>query len=429
MVPAERPTLDALSSAELARRLVELAGEERQAQVDFLLHLDAFDRRRAWLEAGYGSLWAYCMEALHLREGAAGRRIGAMRVLRRLPRLEAALRDGRICISTVTLLGPLLTDENADALVARAAFLSKAETERLVATLQPREAPREGIRMQPGPQPRAELALVSAASAGTAAPALTTVTGDTEGVQEEVQGSPLAAPPAAAQRHAQRHKLRPLDGASYSLTVTLRGEAKADLDALVDLLSHKTGRDLGAVVHEAIRCALEKHGKRRGAVAPSRCASPRSPEDGPPSAGVSSPVDLRTISASVKRQVWARDGGRCTYVSPDGRRCGSRWKLEFHHRDPAARGGPPTLANITLRCKPHNLLAAEQDFGAERIAPFTGREPTAREDVAMYAAGIRGSPRGRRGEARGRDRAGSPRFAGRRSTPRRRISGPSTRCG
>ena len=118
-----------LSSDALARRLAELAGDERRVQVDFLLHLDAFDQRRAWLQAGYESLWTYCLQSLHLREGPAGRRISAMRVLRRFPVLEAPLRDGRLCLSTVSVLGPLLPPENVEDLVARAAFMTKAEAE------------------------------------------------------------------------------------------------------------------------------------------------------------------------------------------------------------------------------------------------------------------------------------------------------------
>lgn len=45
-----------LDSGMLARRLGELVGHERTVQVDFLLHLDEFDRRRAYLELGFGSL-------------------------------------------------------------------------------------------------------------------------------------------------------------------------------------------------------------------------------------------------------------------------------------------------------------------------------------------------------------------------------------
>jgi hypothetical protein len=129
-----------LDSAALSRRLSELAGHERAVQVEFLLHLEEFDTRRAWAEEGYGSLWDYLLRVLHLREGAAVRRIAAMRVLRRRPVLAEALRDGRLCLSTVTVLGPLLTEENVGELVARAAYLTKAEVERVAATIQPRSA-------------------------------------------------------------------------------------------------------------------------------------------------------------------------------------------------------------------------------------------------------------------------------------------------
>lgn len=89
------PAPASLDPTALSRRLGELAGHERELQVEFLLHLEEFDRRRAWAEAGYPSLWEYLLRVLHLREGAAGRRIAAMRVLRRFPALGDALRDGR----------------------------------------------------------------------------------------------------------------------------------------------------------------------------------------------------------------------------------------------------------------------------------------------------------------------------------------------
>lgn len=136
----------------LARRLVELTGAERDVQVDFLLHLDEFDRRRAFLEAGYDSLWTYCLAVLHLREGPAGRRIAAMRALRRFPALEAPLRDGRLCLTTVTVLGPVLTPENLDDLVERAAYRTKAEVERLAVGIQPRAAPKDGVRKLADPR-------------------------------------------------------------------------------------------------------------------------------------------------------------------------------------------------------------------------------------------------------------------------------------
>ena len=75
----------------------------------------------------------------------------------------------------------------------------------------------------------------------------------------------------------------------------------------------------------------------------------------------------RHIPAAVRRAVFERDGGRCSYVDATGRRCAETHRLEFHHLTPFARDGAHRLANLTLRCAPHNALAAEEDFGAELI--------------------------------------------------------------
>ena len=43
-----------LDSRTLARRLGELAGDERKVQVEFLIHLEEFDRRRAYPTSASG---------------------------------------------------------------------------------------------------------------------------------------------------------------------------------------------------------------------------------------------------------------------------------------------------------------------------------------------------------------------------------------
>ena len=77
--------------------------------------------------------------------------------------------------------------------------------------------------------------------------------------------------------------------------------------------------------------------------------------------------DSRHIPHEVRRKVFERDGMRCTFVSHGGHRCEATGGLEFHHEDPFARGGPPTVGNIRLLCRPHNALLAERDFGREFI--------------------------------------------------------------
>ena len=71
----------------------------------------------------------------------------------------------------------------------------------------------------------------------------------------------------------------------------------------------------------------------------------------------------RHIPADVRRAVWTRDGGRCAYLAANGRRCGERGFVEFHHLVPYADGGEATLENIELRCRAHNAYEAERWFG------------------------------------------------------------------
>jgi hypothetical protein len=360
--------------------------DERGVLVDFLRHLDEFDRRRAWAEAGYDSLWNYCLRVLHLREGPAGRRIGAMRVLRRFPQLADALRDGRLCLSTVTVIAPLLTEENLDDVVERAAYGTKAEVEHMVASAVPRAAPRDGVRRiagaeaaaaSPSPFDSASLRSRPTEEGGLFATATTTTTTTaTPTPNPTATTNPNANPtsPTTARAPA-RPMLMPVAADTYSLRVTLDASLKADLDELTALLSHKVPNgDLAAVLREAVRCALEKHGKRKGARAPARTRPPEEPD------AASSNTGMRPyIPAHLRRAVWKRDGGRCAWCTSDGRRCDSRWKLEIDHIVPVARGGTTTLSNLRLLCRTHNQLSADEVFGAEHMARFRSANSPATE--------------------------------------------------
>jgi hypothetical protein len=70
----------------------------------------------------------------------------------------------------------------------------------------------------------------------------------------------------------------------------------------------------------------------------------------------------RHIPASVKRVVWERDGGRCTFVGTEGR-CTETGCLEYHHLMPYAHGGPADATNLTPPCRAHNAYDARLVFG------------------------------------------------------------------
>ena len=67
--------------------------------------------------------------------------------------------------------------------------------------------------------------------------------------------------------------------------------------------------------------------------------------------GVSRP---RSVPVAVKREVWQRAQGRCSYVDRhSGRRCGSRFLLEIDHIVPYALGGGAEPDNLRLVCQAH----------------------------------------------------------------------------
>ena len=78
----------------------------------------------------------------------------------------------------------------------------------------------------------------------------------------------------------------------------------------------------------------------------------------------------RAISAGVRRRVWQRDGGRCSYADPQtGRRCNSTHLIEIDHIVPHALGGGADPGNLRLRCGAHHRHRHAQGRSPRAPAP------------------------------------------------------------
>ncbi len=85
------------------------------------------------------------------------------------------------------------------------------------------------------------------------------------------------------------------------------------------------------------------------------------------------------VPTAVRREVYDRDDGCCTFVGEDGHVCGSRYAVQLHHRIAWAHGGSNTPQNLTLHCGPHNrLVATREGLGRRpsRRAPAGPRGPS-----------------------------------------------------
>ncbi|MBL0277410.1 MAG: HNH endonuclease [Anaeromyxobacter sp.] len=139
--PQPLPPASLADARALRDALAGLLSRERAAAADFLLALAGFDQRRGWEVLGHASLFAFLTRELHLSKGAAFLRFTAARLLPRFPAVEAPLRDGRLCLSTVGELARLLTPENQAELLPSFFGLSAREAKEVAAAISPRQDP------------------------------------------------------------------------------------------------------------------------------------------------------------------------------------------------------------------------------------------------------------------------------------------------
>ena len=132
-------------------------------------------------------------------------------------------------------------------------------------------------------------------------------------------------------------------------------EMRDDLRYAQELLGHQIpSGDVAQVLHRALKALIPQLEKRKFAATDKPRSTPPRPT-----------ASRRHVPAHVRRVVWKRDEGQCTFVSESNHRCQERRALEFDHIDPVARGGQATVATIRLRCRAHNQYEAERAYGPE----------------------------------------------------------------
>ena len=363
----------ALSDRELLKRLAALAGREREVSAELVAHLAEVDARRIHEAEGFGSLFRYCTTVLRLSEDAAYTRIEAARAGRRFPVILDLLAAGALSLTTVRLLAPHLTMENHAAVLKEASGRGKREVELLVARLAPRDNVASSVRKLPCPtQPPKERALPEPGpcpSPLASAPVATLPTGPARADATRLPSEPGPGVPTRAPE-PPRPMVAPLAPERYKVQFTIGQETREKLQLAQDLLRREIpSGDPAAIFDRALTLLLND-------VAKKKLAQTRQPRPAKPRANSRS----RHVPAALKRAAWLRDRGQCGFIGKNGRRCGEKAFLEFHHIEPYAVGGEMTQANISLRCRRHNVHEAELVFG-----PYEGS--TTREARARYVTG------------------------------------------
>ena len=323
--------LRSLSDEILLENTLRLAKRERETTLEVLQHLREVERRSLYAVLAYPSLFEYTVKELKYSAGAAQRRIASMRLLKELPEKEALnveekIERGELTLSALSQAQSFFKHEKSTQEEKKEVLLS-------IENKSTREVERELVARSTDPQIFVAEKLRPVSKTCTELKLL--VNEDFLGELEELRAFLAAKYPKASIKELL----------AYALTQTLK-----DLRPKAPKVIQETQRiNSSKIVEKKLTKAktlAEKNSNKNS----------------------------RYIPVQVRREVWQRDRGHCTYVNPLTKKCcSSKHGLELDHIHPHALGGDSSTENMRLRCKAHNQLAAVQSFGRRHMRTFIPR--------------------------------------------------------
>lgn len=305
------PSLTHLTDTTLLEATRQVSIREKQCTLQLLEHLLEIDRRKAYAERAYSSLFDYVVRELRYSESQAAERVNAARLLRSTPETRESLASGELTLTTAAQIqrhlqaemksGNELSEEKKTDLIEECLGQSKRTVEKVLL----REA---------SPQVRKQM-------------------------EERV-----------TQKTPERTELK----------FTVDESVRLKIDQAKELLGELT---LEALLDQALQSLINQESRKRGRT-PKRVTSSNVPTTD--STATSTPPvtqpkasTSRFIPIDFKRAVSARSGDQCEFVDTEtGRRCPSRFRLQIDHRHPLALGGLTTPDNLRHLCANHNAHAA-----------------------------------------------------------------------
>ena len=312
------PDKSALSDRELVAHLASLCLDESRVKADIVAYLVEVEDRRLHLRMACKSMFDFCVNRLNMSPNVANHRIAASRLVQRHSCLRDAVARGDLSLCTLVLLKNHVTAENAEALLAEIRGMSFRDVEQHLVARAPRPDIPESIA------PVAEQAVLTVSSG---------------------PGSSSSPPASPAARVTQ------LAPARFAVQLTVSKEVRDKLERARDLMRHRNpDGGLDVVVERALDALLAVLEKEIFGTT----KHPRSGAVGDASSG--------DVSAAARREVFERDGERCTYKDGEGNRCTARGFLEIDHIEARALGGSGAVPNLRVLCRPQNRLHAEEVF-------------------------------------------------------------------
>ncbi len=341
--------LEKLSDKVLVEKLVRLTKEENEVTANIVLHLVELDRRRLYRDLGYTSLFAYAVSGLGYSETAAKRRITAARCVSEFPEVHLKLLSKELSLTVISIIAPVLTNKNKEAILAQIMGKSRAEVEWIAGHFRPRGVGFDRI-----------------------VPIVVQKVAEENSVTEEINNPEKYLGPQRTQVEISGNKSTQLVlEECYRFEFSGSKTFKEKLDSVKSLASGrlKSGATLEEVLELLMDDYLERHSpekrEERREARKKKLASKKVLR-----AKLAKKHRRVSVSRPIKDKVIVRDGFRCTFVSQDGVKCNATKGLHLDHITPRGRGGSNSFQNLRVLCGAHNRLVAEQVYGKEFMGRF-----------------------------------------------------------
>jgi hypothetical protein len=348
--------------------------QERALSLEVITLLREIDARRLYLGLGFGSLFDYVTKELGYEESAANRRIAACRLIREVPEVEEKIKAGKLSLSNIVQAQVFFRkeaklqnkkpdrDEKKEVLTLLE-NKSAREAQKILLERSPEQARLKEYQRQVTPE-HTEVKFVMSEDLRRKLEKLKLLLSHknptmnfAELIDELAKIALKKLDPARDALDKSHRPCGPRDATVKSSRPSGTGDASGK--------SRTQGIDKKTSLH-----GLSGEGNRE----PNDSNSQTMSFDLPPTSAVQNETDsfaARYIPRAVKRTVWNRDGGRCTFTHPlTKQRCQSRFQLEMHHVIPFAKGGQNSEKNLKLLCRKHNIHQAVHDFGLSKMRDF-----------------------------------------------------------
>ncbi|MDR3608902.1 MAG: HNH endonuclease [Oligoflexia bacterium] len=299
------------SNKNLLQEIKHLATQERDLLMQVLHYLREIELRKLHLSMGYPDLYVFAQKELGYSNGAAYRRIAAMRLLESVPEAGEKLQSGELHLESASAAQSAFRKEDLRRRNAGEIQLTKQEKSEI-------------IKDMSGKSTRQAEHLL---------------------FEKLPEVAPLA-----------EEKMRPLADQKTLIQFAATPELMEKLEELKNLMAHQNydGR-MDVLVEKLADLALQKWRPKVSNAQEPQKTEAKTPAQKSPAPG----VRTRYISTAVKEAVKLRDQA-CTYRDPkSGRVCGSKHGLQFDHIQAFSQDGPNTAENLTLLCGAHNRWKAE----------------------------------------------------------------------